>query len=187
MRLKDTGAGILSRAYKLFYSFLIKMRVRSWGRNSRILAPATIIGGGGITVGERVTIREHAWLNARSDWPDGRSTLTIGDGVYIGRFVQINAWSEVEIESDVLVGDRVYISDAEHHFENREIPVLLQGDFFKGPVRLRTGCWIGIGAVILPGVTVGKNAVVAANAVVRCDVPDYTVVGGVPARILREI
>jgi maltose O-acetyltransferase len=54
-------------------------------------------------------------------------------------------------------------------------------------VRLRTDCWIGIGAVILPGVTIGRNAVIAANAVVRQDVPDYTVVGEIPARILREI
>jgi len=93
----------------------------------------------------------------------------------------------VIIESNVLIADRVYISDADHNFEDREVPIRLQGDHFKAPVRLRTGCWIGIGAVILPGAAVGRNAVVAANAVVRQDVPDYTIVGGVPAKILREI
>jgi acetyltransferase-like isoleucine patch superfamily enzyme len=54
-------------------------------------------------------------------------------------------------------------------------------------VILQEGCWIGIGAVILPGVTVGRNSVVAANAVVTKDVPDRVVVGGVPARNIRQL
>jgi acetyltransferase-like isoleucine patch superfamily enzyme len=158
-----------------------------WGSGSRIWPPATIIGGKGIEIGDGVIIREYAWLNTRGRREDGIPALTIGNGTYIGRFAQINAWNDVTIEANVLIADRVYISDAEHHFENREVPIRFQGDYFKAPVRLCSGCWIGIGAVILPGVTVGRNAVVAANAVVREDVPDYTVVGGVPARILREI
>jgi acetyltransferase-like isoleucine patch superfamily enzyme len=111
----------------------------------------------------------------------------ISSGSYIGRFVQINAWHEVIIEQNVLIADRVYISDSEHNFRDRQIPIRLQGESYKGAVRLRSGCWIGIGAVILPGVTVGRNSVVAANAVVREDVPDFTVVGGIPARTLREV
>jgi acetyltransferase-like isoleucine patch superfamily enzyme len=187
MRLRDTGHSILARVYRRFYSLLMKSKVYSWGENSRVWNPITIIGGQGISIGERVIIREHTWLNAKSSRLDGRPSLIIGDGVYIGRFAQINAWSDVEIESDVLIGDRVYISDAEHHFADRNIPIRLQGDYYKGPVRLRSGCWIGIGVVILPGVTIGRNAVVAANAVVRSDVPDYTVVGGIPAKIIRKI
>jgi len=62
-----------------------------------------------------------------------------------------------------------------------------QGIEFKGHVHLCTGCWIGIGAVILPGVRVGRNAVVAANAVVTKDVPDYAVVAGIPARVIKRL
>ena len=51
-----------------------------------------------------------------------------------------------------------------------------------GAVTINDGCWIGIGAVILPGVEIGRNAVVGANAVVTRNVPDFAVVGGVPAR-----
>ncbi|MDR3725091.1 MAG: acyltransferase [Terracidiphilus sp.] len=127
------------------------------------------------------------WLNTKGRREDGKPALVIGSGSYIGRYVQVNAWCDVTIEDNVLIADRVYISDAEHHFENREVPIRLQGDHFKAPVRLCIGCWIGIGAVILPGVTVGRNAIVAANAVVCQDVPDYTIVGGIPAKILREI
>ncbi len=86
-----------------------------------------------------------------------------------------------------MIADRVFISDADHLFVDKETPIKLQGDDFLGPVVLMEGCWIGIGAVILPGVTVGRNAIVAANAVVTRDVPDRVIVGGVPARLIREV
>jgi acetyltransferase-like isoleucine patch superfamily enzyme len=145
------------------------------------------VGAAGIAVGERVIIREHAWLNTKGKREDGTPVLVIGAGSYIGRFAHINAWHQVIVEPDVLIADRVYISDADHNFEDRTVPIIRQGDSFKGAVLLRSGCWIGVGAVILPGVTVGRNSIVAANAVVTKDVPDYTVVGGVPARVVREI
>ncbi|MBI2385620.1 MAG: acyltransferase [Elusimicrobia bacterium] len=111
----------------------------------------------------------------------------MGDGCYIGRFAHINAAHGVTIEDRVLIADRVYISDIDHEYRRAPLPVIDQGVVSKGPVRLKTGCWIGAGAVILPGVTVGRGAVVAANAVVTKDVPDFVVAGGVPARVLKEI
>ena len=63
----------------------------------------------------------------------------------------------------------------------------MQGDYFKGAVRLRQGCWLGIGVVILPGVTIGRNSVVVANSVVTRDVPDYAVVAGNPAKIIKVL
>jgi acetyltransferase-like isoleucine patch superfamily enzyme len=140
-----------------------------------------------MVVGNGVNICEHVWLNAKDDRGDGKPTLTIGNGTYIGRFAHINAWRNVIIESDVLIADRVFISDADHNYENTALPVILQGDAFKGPVRLKRGCWLGVGVVILPGVTVGINSVVAANSVVTKDVPDHSVVGGVPAKIIKII
>jgi acetyltransferase-like isoleucine patch superfamily enzyme len=186
MRLADTDHGFINRARRLLFSWTMPLRVMAWGRGSRIWPPARITQGDGIVIGDGVTILEHAWLNTKGCREDGKPALVIGDGTYIGPFVHINAWREVTIESNVLIADRVFISDSEHYFQSRHVPIRLQGDFYKAPVRLCSGCWIGIGAVILPGVTVGRNAVVAANAVVRHDVPDYTVVGGIPARILCE-
>ena len=100
--------------------------------------------------------------------------------------VHINAWQNVDIGADILIGDCVTILDADHNLEDSNIPVGLKGDFF-GSVCLLDGCWLGSGAVIMPGVTIGKNAVVAANAVVTSDVPDFTVVAGVPAKIIRKL
>jgi acetyltransferase-like isoleucine patch superfamily enzyme len=165
---------------------LVKWRFASWGRGSRIEHSSKLVEPGLVCVGDGVFICEHAWLNAKDDRGDGKPTLLIGSGSYIGRFVHINAWQDVTLGRDVLIADRVFISDCGHQFTNLSVPIRHQPDPFLGAVHLKDGCWIGTGAVILPGVTVGRNAVVAANAVVTQDVPDHTVVGGVPARIIKQ-
>jgi acetyltransferase-like isoleucine patch superfamily enzyme len=179
MQTFEAALGFPSRVYRLLFSWTMRKRVSAWGRGSRIFPPATIVQGDGIAVGDGVVIREHVWLNTKGRRKDGKPALVIGSGTIIGRFVQINAWHEVIIEPNVIIGERVYISDADHHFEDRNIPIKLQGDFYKAPVRLCSGCWIGVGAAIQPGVTVGRNAIVATNTVVRKDVPDGNVVSGI--------
>ena len=175
------------RFFDLIYTRLLCGSFGAWGARSRLGRGAKLVGSRLIHVGIDVTIGELAWLNAKDDRRDGLPTLDIKNGTYIGRLVQINAWRSVTIGRNVLIADRVFISDADHHFSNTETAIRLQGDSFQGPVNLRDGCWIGIGAVILPGVTIGRNAVVAANAVVTKDVPDYSVVAGVPAKIIKHL
>jgi acetyltransferase-like isoleucine patch superfamily enzyme len=176
-----------ARLALLAHTVLVCGRFSSWGRKSRIAHSAKLVAPYLVQVGDRVHICEHAWLNACDDRSDGAPTLHIGDGAYIGRFAHINAWRAVHIGRDVLIADRVFISDCAHNFANIALPIAHQGDAFGGAVTLMDGCWIGIGAVILPGVTVGRNAVVAANAVVTCDVADFTVVAGMPARCIRTL
>lgn len=178
--------GKLSAARLKAHTAFVRARVASLGAGSSVHAPATLYNPKVIRIGARTVVREHAWLNggrAEGDAP----VLSIGDGCYIGRFSHINAAHGVTIEDRVLIADRVYISDIDHEYRRAPLPVIDQGVVSKGPVRLKAGCWIGAGAVILPGVTVGRGAVVAANAVVTKDVPDFTVAGGVPARVLKEI
>ena len=176
---------IWRRAKTLLFTLGVRGAFHAWGRRSRIAPGAELVNPRLVIVGSGITIGHGAWLNAKDERGTGEPTLRIGDGTYIGRHVQINAWREVEIGSDVLIGDRVFISDADHDFADPCVPIRLQGDSFKGPVRLGDGCWIGIGAVILPNVRIGNNAVVAANAVVTRDVPPRSVVGGIPARVLK--
>lgn len=167
------------------YTWIIKKQFWTWGQNSWLEPPAKISEHSLIHVGKNVHLCSHLWLNANDDRGTREPTLIIGDGTYIGRFVQINAWRKVIIEDHVLIADRVFISDSEHRHENVNIPILLQGDYFKGEVYLKQGCWIGIGAVIMPGVTIGRNSIVGANSVVTKDVPDYTVVVGSPAKVIK--
>ncbi|MBF0575096.1 sugar O-acetyltransferase [Dysgonomonas sp. GY617] len=88
----------------------------------------------------------------------------------------------ITIEDNVLIGPRVNLI-TENHSEN---PQLRQNVYSK-PIVIKRYAWIGAGATILPGVTVGENAIVAAGAVVSKDVPPNTIVGGVPAKVIREI
>jgi acetyltransferase-like isoleucine patch superfamily enzyme len=174
------------RIMDLAYTTIVQRSFAQWGKGSRIGRGARLIEPHLVQIGCGVTIGKDAWLNAKDDRRDGLRTLIIGDGTYIGRLVQINAWRSVTIGKHVLIADRVFITDADHKHQASDRPIVLQGDEFIGAVTLQDGCWIGIGAVILPGVTIGRNAVVAANAVVTRSVPDHSVVGGVPARIIAE-
>lgn len=159
-------------------------RLGSCGDGFEIRFPCTLTNPAAISVGNGVRIREHLWVNCESALA-GHPALSIGDNVYIGRFCHVNARTSVVLEPYVLVGDRVHIADHGHAFEDPEVPPMLQGVTGGDPVLLRSGCWLGSGAVVLPGVTVGRNAVVGANAVVTKDVPDGAIVGGVPARVIR--
>lgn len=178
---------LIDRAITLCYTLVIRSQFAAWGSNSRLGRGAKLIEPQLVHVGNYVTIGERAWLNAKDDCGGGMPTLRIGDGTHIGRFAQINAWRSVTIGRDVLIADRVFISDADHNYADNNTPIRLQGDSFIGAVVLQEGCWIGVGAVILPGVTIGRNAVVAANAVVTHNVPDRAVVGGIPARIIKQL
>lgn len=182
-RIRSRVASIRTR----IHTILNRRRFNRWGVHSRLEAPSKLVRPQLVAVGDNVYLGAHSWLNASDDRKDGQPTLNIGDGTYIGRFSQINAWREVVIGRNVLIGDRVFISDADHCFRDTSLPIINQGDAFVGAVYLADGCWIGIGAVILPGVTVGKNSVVAANSVVTRDVPDYSIVAGAPAKIISHI
>lgn len=115
--------------------------------------------------------------------------ITIGDHCSIGEFSHITACQEVRIGNHVLMGRMIYISDNNHGECTREqmdIPPTQRELSIKGPVIIEDNVWIGERAVILSGITVGKGAIVAANAVVTQDVPPYAIVGGVPARLIRQ-
>lgn len=176
----DMVGRMLTRAH----TFIVSRSFAAWGRGSRIGRGARLVAPHLVEVGSGVIVGENAWLNAKDDRGDGAATLRIGEGTYIGRLVQINAWRQVTIGSHVMISDRVFISDADHRHPDAEVPVGLQGDQFAAPVVLQSGCWIGIGAVILPGVTIGRNAIVAANAVVTQSIPDRSVAGGIPAQVI---
>lgn len=177
----------MDKVFARLYTHIMNTSFATWGSHSRLGRGAKLVKPNLIYVGNTVVIGDHVWLNAKDDRGEGLPTLRIGNGTRIGRFVQINAWRSVTIGENVLIADRVFISDADHNYSDIKLPIILQGDSFKGNVNLRDGCWIGIGAVILPGVTVGRNAIVAANAVVTKDVPDRAIFGGIPAKIIKQL
>lgn len=108
--------------------------------------------------------------------------ISIGKNVFINHACSFLDLGGITIEDDVMIGPRVNITSEDH-------PISLQrrNTLVPGAVVIKKHAWIGAGATILPGVTVGEGAVVAAGAVVTKDVPSGTVVGGVPAKLLKQI
>lgn len=111
--------------------------------------------------------------------------LYIGDGTSLGDRYFIICTKSVHIGRHVMTASNLFISDCHHVFEGTEAPPILVPPTSGKPVRIEDHVWIGINCCILEGVTIGKHAVVAANSVVREDVPPYSLVAGCPARVKK--
>lgn len=110
--------------------------------------------------------------------------VSIGDRCVIGRGSYIIGHFSIEIGHDVQTGPNVYITDQNHVYEDPDVPVGRQWPRDK-PVKIGCGAWLGTGTIVLPGVTVGRNAVVGAGSVVTSDLPDHCVAVGTPARVIK--
>lgn len=144
---------------------LCESKFCSFGAGAEFRPGAYAICCSKIRIGSRVVIRPGCMLFA--DARDGGAGITIAD--------------------DVLLGSGVHIYVHNHQFDDLSVPVIDQGYYPSKPVILETGSWIGARAIILPGVTIGRNAVVGAGSVVTRDIQAFTVVGGNPARVIRKI
>lgn len=125
--------------------------------------------------GENVNVERHARF--------GRG-VTLGDRSGIG--INASIGEQTHIGSDVMMGPDCVIYTRNHRFDRLDIPMREQGYGPVEPVVIGDDCWIGGRVTILPGVHIGNGAVIAAGAVVTKDVPPYAVVGGVPARVIRN-
>jgi acetyltransferase-like isoleucine patch superfamily enzyme len=127
-----------------------------------------------------------------------KSRISIGNNVYIGGYTILDCAESIIIEDDVLISYQCILADTNNHslrFSERKKDL---ADWRKGkkhdwnttvskPIQVKKGAWIGLRAVVLKGVTIGEGAIVGAGSVVIEDVPDWTIVAGNPARIIREI
>lgn len=108
--------------------------------------------------------------------------IKIGKNVFINHACTFLDMGGITIQDGALIGPKVNIITENHPLDPNDRSALL-----VKPVIIKKKAWIGAGATILPGVTIGENAVVAAGAVVSKDVPDNTVVAGIPAKVIKEI
>lgn len=164
-----------------------RLGFKKFGKDSVIKFPHRIWNKDCIEIGENVFIVENSFIAVSKEFRGQKfkPLVKIGNNVEIGGNFILGCIKNVVIEDNVIIADRVFISDHIHDFENIKIPIRLQRLKSMGSILIKSGAFIGVNSVILSGVTIGKNSVIGASSVVTKSVPDYAVVAGNPARILR--
>ncbi len=112
-------------------------------------------------------------------------TFTIGEKSVFGKDNTVNCYLDIEFGPATLMADWVYLCDFDHVFSDIHVPIKDQG-IIKRPVRCKGDTWFATKVTVLSGTTVGWGCVVAANAVVNKDLPDWSVAVGVPARVVKD-
>lgn len=113
-----------------------------------------------------------------------KAVIKVGNNTTIGYHTFIFASNKIEIGDDCMIAPFVYLVDSDHGIEKNER--MNRQPNHTAPIKIGNDVWIGTGAKILKGVTIGDGAVVAAGALVKDDVPAYKIVGGIPAKIISE-
>jgi lipopolysaccharide O-acetyltransferase len=140
-----------------------------------------------MSMGKGFTTGQYCRIEA-ADSTNGRPTLTFGENVQINDRCHIASVSNIYIGNNVLIASDVYITDHDHgdiSLENLKAPPSSR-PLINKPVYIDDNVWIGQKAIILKGVSVGFGAIIAAGSVVTKDVPPFSIVAGVPAKIIRS-
>ncbi len=132
----------------------------------------------------KIVLGRWSWIGQGSKVRVHEGQVKIGAKSVLGQECTISAYQRIEIGRECIVADRVMLIDFDHGMVEVERPIRLQG-IYKRNVRLGHNVWVGYGACVLRGVSIGDNAVVGTSSVVTRDVPANAVVGGVPARLIR--
>ena len=177
---------LLKRSY---VTTRLKGGFKSFGKGSLLAPEVKVYTAQNICIGDDTSIMSHCILET---CPTSKNLpqLTIGNNCSIGEYSHVTCANRVTIGNGVLTGRFILITDNSHGNSSPEecdIAPIARDVCSKGPVEIKDNVWIGDKATILPGVTIGKGAIIAANAVVTKDVPDYAIVAGIPARIVKQI
>jgi len=177
--------GMLNPRYLGLFLRLARLKLRFRGR---LQTDGLAFVGPGVTMEigprARVVLGRWSWLGHGCKLRVHEGELRIGAKTVLGQECTISAYQHVSIGRECIVADRVMLIDFDHGTVETERPIRDQG-IYKRDVRVGHNVWIGYGACLLRGVSVGDNAVIGTNSVVARDVSANSVVGGVPARVLR--
>lgn len=169
---------MVSEAVKLIRGFWIRLKFEKCGSLLRAGRGVRILKRNAtIQVGRKVQLHRGVKLSAWGN--EGHSTLAIGDNTAIGDRSEIHAGQRVEIGAGCNIAWDVCILDRDYHKFNSPTEEIK-------PVKIGNNVWIGCNCIILKGTTIGDGAVIAAGSVVTKDVPAKTLVGGNPAKVLKE-
>jgi len=158
----------------------------SWGKNCRVQEHVFIdaLSRAGVSIGDRCSLGAYTRIECTGSLKGLGHGFRMGSGSGIGAFSFVGAAGGVSIGADVIMGQRIYFHSESHNFKDLNVPIKEQGVTRKG-ILIGDNCWLGSGVTILDGVVVGRGCVVAAGSVLRGIYPENSLIGGVPARVIR--
>ncbi len=178
---------MITPKYALLALRLLRRRFLTPSGRRMVLDGMLFMGGGvQLQIGRNAAVHfgRWVWIGHDTKIRCHEGEVRIGDKTVLGQECTISAYQHVSIGEQCIIADRVMMIDFDHSVAEVERPIRLQG-IYKRDVRVGNNVWIGYGAQILRGVTVGDNAIIGASAVVTKDVPANAVVAGSPARVIR--
>lgn len=164
LRLRRTNPHIVTEGFVFLGKDVELFARRGYGR---------LVLGRWVHIGSGTRLRAH------------EGTLRVGDKCVFGNGDTVNCYLDIDVGPATIVADGVYICDFDHAFADIHVPIKDQG-IVKSPVRIGADTWIGVKATVLRGATVGHGSVLGAHTVVTGNVPAYSVVVGVPGRVVRD-
>lgn len=172
------------------------------GSNTKIHNSGNIVFGKSVTIdkncvidgyasqkiifGDCVKIGAYSSLSSTSHFSKYGIGLKMGNNSAVGQFTEFGAAGGIEIGNDVIMGSYISFHSENHNFSDNTKLIREQGVTSKG-IKIGNNVWIGAKATFLDGCSVGNNSVVAAGAVVNSVYPDNSIIGGVPAKVLKTI
>ncbi|MDC8098917.1 acyltransferase [Chryseobacterium rhizosphaerae] len=185
------GFRYFNKLRNVLFSLWIKNVFNSCGKNFNI-ASVKIKGGKYINIGDNFSgindLRFECWDSFLDE--KFEPALKIGNFVSMNNNIHIGCINDVTIGNNVLFASNVFITDHFHGYVDKrdiDIPPHMRSLYSKGPVKIEDDVWIGENVTIMPNVTIGKGCVIGANSVVTRSFPEYSVVAGVPARLIKKL
>ena len=177
--------GMLNRKYAVLVARWLWLKLRWRGR---LKTDGLCFIGPDVTfeIGReaKVTLGRWSWIGNGCKIRSHEGEVLIGAKTVLGQECTISSFQHVSIGRECILADRVMLIDFDHGAAEVERPIRDQG-IYKRDVNVGNNCWLGYGACILRGVTVGDNSIVGTNSVVTKTMPDNAVLGGTPAKVLR--
>ena len=168
------------------FRFLLKIKFNKRIKNSGFVVlqknVQLIVEEGGVLMFDKnVTIKENSIIYVKKN-----AKITFGHNSSTGHHTEISSNNYIEIGDDVIMGAYTYITDSNHGYKDKELPIRKQ-DMEIGSVEIGNNVWLGRGVMILKDSVVGNNSVVAAGSVVTKKFEENKILGGIPAKVIKEI
>jgi len=135
-----------------------------------------------LRIGAGTLFEPGVWITAPGD-----ARVHIGAGTFLNLNVMVAAEGLVEIGDHCMFANGCFVTDANHRFDNPDLPVTWQGFSSKGPTRIGDNVWCGANVVVTSGVTIGERCVIGAGSVVTGDLEPFTIAAGAPAKAIRRV